>query len=252
MSASSTTSAAPLRAIEAPASQASITNSLAGQAIDGLLGNALTITKFTRSSLVENDPVGTVRALRGMIKAAQGGDLSQPEAMLMVQALALDAIFGDLARRAAGSISADLDRSDRLLRLALKAQAQSRANLETLITAKNPPVVFARQANIATGHQQVNNGATARESTSDSVVRCSRVEKSEFAPNELLEGTGHGERMDAGAAFEAVRGNQRVGSLEQGDGAPHRSREGAQRTERRSRRASETDARAGVEAARTD
>jgi len=45
------------------------------------------------------------------------------------------------------------------LRLALKAQAQSRATLETLAAIKNPPVVFARQANINHGgQQQVNNG----------------------------------------------------------------------------------------------
>ena len=43
--------------------------------------------------------------------------------------------------------------------LALKAQNQCRMTLETLATIKNPPVVFARQANINNGgHQQVNNG----------------------------------------------------------------------------------------------
>ena len=46
------------------------------------------------------------------------------------------------------------------MRLALKAQGQCRATLETLATIKNPPVVFARQANIAQGPQQVNNTAT--------------------------------------------------------------------------------------------
>ena len=44
------------------------------------------------------------------------------------------------------------------MRLALKAQSQCRATLETLATIKNPPVVIARQANIAQGPQQVNNG----------------------------------------------------------------------------------------------
>ncbi len=229
MNASTNNSPEPLRAIEAPVLQASATNSLVGQAIDGVLGNALTITKFSRSSLVEGDPIGTLKALRGMVKAAQDGDLSQPEAILMVHALALDAIFGNLARRAADSISSDLDRSDRLLRLALKAQAQSRASLETLITAKNPPVVFARQANIATGHQQVNNGATARDSTTESVAGRPRAEKSEIAPNELLEGTGHGERMDAGASFEAVQCDQGLGAVAQVDRAWHRGGEGAQR-----------------------
>jgi hypothetical protein len=45
------------------------------------------------------------------------------------------------------------------LRLALKAQNQCRMTLETLATIKNPPAVFAKQANIAHGPQQVNNGA---------------------------------------------------------------------------------------------
>ena len=48
------------------------------------------------------------------------------------------------------------------VRLALKAQAQCRATLETLATIKNPPVVYARQANIAAGRQQVNNGPGSR------------------------------------------------------------------------------------------
>ncbi len=50
-----------------------------------------------------------------------------------------------------------MDHLDRYLRLALKAQSQCRATLETLATIKNPPAVFARQANIAHGPQQVNN-----------------------------------------------------------------------------------------------
>jgi hypothetical protein len=45
------------------------------------------------------------------------------------------------------------------MRLALKAQSQCRATLETLAAVKNPPVVYARQANVTTGPQQVNNGA---------------------------------------------------------------------------------------------
>ena len=42
------------------------------------------------------------------------------------------------------------------MRLSLKAQGQCRATLETLAVIKNPPV-FAHQANIAHGPQQVNN-----------------------------------------------------------------------------------------------
>lgn len=44
------------------------------------------------------------------------------------------------------------------MRLALKAQAQTVRTIEVLAAIKNPPVVFARQANISHGHQQMNNG----------------------------------------------------------------------------------------------
>jgi hypothetical protein len=42
------------------------------------------------------------------------------------------------------------------MRLALKAQSQCRATLETLAQIKNPPVVLARQANIAQGRPSVS------------------------------------------------------------------------------------------------
>ena len=44
------------------------------------------------------------------------------------------------------------------MRMALRAQSQCRTTLETLSAIKNPPIVYAKQANIAQGHQQVNNG----------------------------------------------------------------------------------------------
>jgi len=47
------------------------------------------------------------------------------------------------------------------MRMALRAQAQCRATLETLAEIKNPPVVYARQANVTTGPQQVNNSLPA-------------------------------------------------------------------------------------------
>jgi hypothetical protein len=96
--------------------------------------------------------------LRERAKAVINGDTSMIEAMLFDQAVALQAIFTNLSIEAAAS--GQLSRMEPLLRLALKAQSQSRATLETLGVLKSPPVVFARQANIANGPQQVNNGAT--------------------------------------------------------------------------------------------
>jgi hypothetical protein len=83
-----------------------------------------------------------------------------------------------------------IEASEKYMRLALKAQAQCRATIETIATLKNPPVVFARQANISAGPQQVNNGPATR------------AEVSSNRPNELLEQS-HEPRMDPGAPRQA-------------------------------------------------
>jgi hypothetical protein len=80
------------------------------------------------------------------------------EAVLAAQVVALNVIFGELARRAAIRMEEHLDAMDRYLRLAMKAQSQCRATVETLAALKNPPIVYARQANVTTGPQQINNG----------------------------------------------------------------------------------------------
>ncbi|MFM7460039.1 MAG: hypothetical protein ACKO15_04265, partial [Burkholderiales bacterium] len=85
-------------------------------------------------------------------------DLSRAEAMLLSQAHTLDALFHKLLT--AGFLKTDLHQIDALLRIALRAQSQSRATIEALAEIKNPkPFAFVKQANIAGGHQQVNNGA---------------------------------------------------------------------------------------------
>ena len=96
--------------------------------------------------------VGCLRALAGNVN---GGDLGHVEAMLFSQAVALQSLFSRLVER---GMKADLlPHFEAYMRLALRAQAQSTRTLEVLATVKNPPVVFAKQANIAQ-QQQVNNG----------------------------------------------------------------------------------------------
>ena len=87
----------------------------------------------------------------------QQNDLSGVEATLVSQATALNAVFSDLARRSALNMGSYLDASEKYMRMALKAQNQCRMTLETLANIKNPPVVYARQANVTTGPQQVTN-----------------------------------------------------------------------------------------------
>lgn len=131
--------------------------------------------------------------------AVKDGDLARGEAMLIAQAHTLDAIFGNLARRARKTEY--LNQLDHYMRLALKAQSQCRATWEAIAEIRNPrAVAFVRQANIAAGPQQVNNAPAPP-------VAPSRAENSENPPSKLLEAI-DGERLDTGAAGTAGGDNR--------------------------------------------
>jgi len=125
-----------------------------------------------------------IACLRDNAATVNGGDLSHTEAMLMGQATALQSLFARLTER--GMHADYLAHFEAYMRMALRAQAQCRATIETLAAIKNPPIVYARQANIANGPQQVNNGtatyAQAREKA---------IEQTELSggSNELLQDT---------------------------------------------------------------
>jgi hypothetical protein len=129
------------------------------------------------------------------------GDLKRCENMLMGQAYALQSIFMNLSLRAKNQEY--LSNLETFLRLALKAQSQCRATLETLAAIKNPPVIFAKQANIASGHQQVNNGTPP-----------TRAEKNNFSPNELLEDHDGSKTLDAGSTYTTNPENKAMAAVE--------------------------------------
>jgi hypothetical protein len=124
------------------------------------------------------------------------GDLGDAEALLTAQTVTLNAIFVDLAHRS--HESKYVDHFDRYMRLALKAQSQCRATCETLAVLKNPPV-FARQANIAHGPQQVNN---------DQPSRAGNLETGKI---KVLEA--HVERVDVGTAGTAGAGDRALATV---------------------------------------
>ena len=96
-------------------------------------------------------------------KNVLAGDLTEVESTLIAQAVSLDTIFIKLAGSAAVNMNEHLDAADHFMRMALQAQAQCRATLETIAAIKNPATVaFVRQANIANGPQQINNGGSPR------------------------------------------------------------------------------------------
>lgn len=137
---------------------------------------------------------------------AVAGDLSRVERMLAVQLLTLDALFNNLAQRAGRQH--DLKAAEVLMRLALKAQGQARATAETLSVMKNP-MPYIGQANIAHGHQQVNNAAAP-----------SRASTRQKRPNKLLEEC-HGNCLDNGATSAAGRADSEMAALGTGNRPPH-------------------------------
>ena len=137
-----------------------------------------------------------METLRGQAKAVNHGDLAQAEAMLMNQAIALQSLFARLTEEAF-SVT-DLPHFDSFMRMALRAQNQCRATLETLAAIKNPPVVIARQANIAHGPQQVNNGVA------NPAAGHARAGENTIQQNELLMEVQHGTTVDIRATVSAL------------------------------------------------
>jgi hypothetical protein len=137
---------------------------------------------------------------------AVAGNLSRVERVLMNQVLTLDSIFNNLAERS--TRQEYLKNMETYLRLALKAQTQARATAETLALLKNPQP-YIKQANIAQGHQQVNNTYASTSVHSDKLAG---AENSQSEPNKLLE-TDHGQRMDIGAQSQTGRVNQTVAAV---------------------------------------
>ena len=98
----------------------------------------------------------TMQVLEKTIQQIQSGDLSKIEEMYISQAVALEVMFASLARRAKAQDK--LLQYETHMRFALKAQNQCRATLQALVQLKQPSqTTFVKQANIAQGHQQVNN-----------------------------------------------------------------------------------------------
>ena len=186
---------------------------LADLGADGIVSNAMTTTTFlspTQPNLSITELVASVKAHGEKVN---GNNMAAAEQILTAQAIALNAIFSEMARRAALNLGEHLDATDRYMRLALKAQGQCRATLETLAAVKNPPVVFARQANIAHGPQQVNNGAAPAQSQRGSAPSSAYAhEQSGNTANELW-GVGNGERLDSGAQGTASRAHSKLATL---------------------------------------
>lgn len=93
-------------------------------------------------------------AMKARTDKAKQGDLAQASEILMAQAVTLDTIFAEYARISAKNVGDHLDASERLMRLALKAQSNCRATLEALAKLHQPREQTVR-------HVHVNEGGRA-------------------------------------------------------------------------------------------
>ncbi len=107
-------------------------------------------------------------AIRSNAEQAQQGNLAFMSRTLTAQALALDAIFGEFSRRAALNMNSHLEAAERYMRLALKAQSNSRATMEALAKLHQPREQIVRHVHVNEGGQaivaeQVNHYTTGAE-----------------------------------------------------------------------------------------
>lgn len=179
--------------------------------------NALLVIDTFKGNIMGKDVdiVAMLDALQNSMREVKDGDLTSLEAMLVGQATALQTIFASMAIRA--SSQERLPQYQTYLGLALKAQAQSRATISALVDLKYPrQATFVKQANIANGPQQVNNGPAP---AADQPF--ARATETQPAQNKLLEDVRDGStHLDTGATATASRGDKTMEAM----GKVHRTK----------------------------
>ncbi|ALQ51857.1 hypothetical protein [Nitrosomonas ureae] len=164
--------------------------------------NAFTAETFIATSARALDLTEAVDIMNGKTEKIIAGDLSELESTLIAQAVSLNAIFNTLAKRSAQNMGNYLKSTEVYMRLALKAQAQCARTIEILAAIKNPPIIYAKQANIAHGHQQINNNTTH-----------THTGKNINSSNELLS-EDNNETLDTRRTIETSGVNQKLAAVE--------------------------------------
>ena len=162
---------------------------------------------FGRRVFAETPLEDVARAIRRAGDAVAAGDMAGLERMLNGQIVALNAVFVDCAMRAQGNMGSYPETVERYLRIALRSQSQCARTAEVLGNLRAGPTIFAKQANVTTGPQQVNNHAHP--------TPAARTQEPVNSENELLEDATHElqQRMVPGAQAAPARGNPAVEAL---------------------------------------
>ena len=120
----------------------------------GILGQAVSLKSFGPIPGEPNfDDFGN--AIRAKANAAASGELTLATEMLVAQAVSLDALFVELARRSVTNFGEYPLAAERYARLAFKAQSHSRASLEALAKMHQPREQTVRHVHVNQGGQAV-------------------------------------------------------------------------------------------------
>lgn len=120
--------------------------------------NAVTARSFSKVVSV-TDLTETINVMRDKVIKVNNDDLTELEAALTAQTVTLDTMFNELARRASLNMGEHINVAETYMRIALRAQGQCARTIEILSAMKNPPVIFAKQMNVANGNQLVHNAS---------------------------------------------------------------------------------------------
>jgi uncharacterized cupredoxin-like copper-binding protein len=177
-------------------------------AIDPALNSG--IVAAAHSMVATNDDkaqaIDIAAAIEFITERVRDGDLSDLEAILVGQAVALNIASTEMLARARKIGTADAVNT--LAAAGMRAAAQSRAAIDSLVNLKNPrQVAFVKQANINNGgQQQVNNGGAAQSPFAPA--------HEATAPNKLLVEANASPILEPRAACRSGRGNQTLEAVE--------------------------------------
>lgn len=121
--------------------------------------HGVTISQIQKANLGTLDfapnAVGYADAISEVAKNAAEGELAFASRLLAAQAMTLDNVFAELTRRMALNMGEYLGATETYARIALKAQANSRATLEALIKLHQPREQTVRHVHVNEGGQAV-------------------------------------------------------------------------------------------------
>ena len=194
---------------------------------------AISIANLYKDAVGLDSPTLAV-ALEHETDAVHKGDMRRVEAMLVVQAHTLDALFNRMLRNMHDN------QFELHMRMAFRAQAQCARTIEVLAAVRFPQSPqFIRQQNVA-AVQQVNNGAVP--------VAARAGEEKLIAPNQLLEGK-DAQRLDPNASPTTVGADPQVEAVGEIHRAANADGEGARVEERLQGRQATSNAGSGEVAA---